>query len=88
MTRAARQRAEVVASVSAACRWLAEVRATALRRAVELAELHSQVAQPARLRAFLAVLQHGQLVLAEAAEAALDDFEGVNIAELVLQIPD
>ncbi len=88
MTRAARQRAEVVASVSSACRWLAEVRATALRRAVELAELHSQVERPARLRAFLDVLQHDQLVLAEAAESALDDFEGGSIAELVLEIPD
>ena len=88
MTRAQRQRAEVVASVSSACRWLAEVRSTALRRAVELAELHSAIKRPARLRAFLAILQRDQLVLAETAESALDDFEGVSIAELVLEIPD
>lgn len=88
MTRGQLQRAEVVASVSAACRWVAEVRSTALRRAVELAELHSRVHRPARLRAFLEILQRDQLVLAEAAEAALDDFDGVSIAELVLEIPD
>jgi hypothetical protein len=81
-----RQRAEVAGAVSGAKLYLAEVRAASLRRAADIEQLLAKVEGPGRLRAFLQGTQRNLLLITEAAEAALADFDDVSISDLLADI--
>jgi hypothetical protein len=68
-------RAEILAELASARRWLAEVRAGALRRAADLGRLRDRV-KSGRTRAALQVAQRDLLAVGEAAENGLATLEG------------
>jgi hypothetical protein len=83
MTPAQRRRAEVVAEVAGAKLYLAEVRIAAMRRASDLSRIANTPGHRGHLRAFLHVTARNLLAVAEAADAALSDFDGSDVDELV-----
>jgi hypothetical protein len=81
-----RRRAEVLAELASGRRWLAEVRAGAIRRAGDLARLR-ELCKSGRARAALQATARDVLLVGEQAEAALVNIEG-DLSELVADEPD
>ena len=86
MTPGQRRRAALAAELAGAKLYLAEIRAAALRRAADLSRIGATPGRPGQLRSFLHVTARNLLTVAEAAEAALGNFEGSDLDELVASI--
>lgn len=74
-------RAEIVAELAGARLWLAEVRASSLRRSADLGRLRDRV-KSGRTRAALQTVQRELLAVGEAAENGLATLEG-DLSELI-----